>query len=101
MFGAKPFGAQQGYGAQAFGGGAPFGGASAFNGAAQSGTAAVQYRPTNTGVNGTNDAGTFHCISAMEPYKMKSLEELRWEDYQANRRPGVAGTPAIAATNGC
>ena len=67
-----------------------------FGGAASSGTASAQYRPTQT--HGPNEAeGTFHCITVMDPYKTKSLEELRWEDYQANRRPGAAGVPATPA----
>lgn len=64
------------------------------------GTAIAKYQPhagTDTLVkNGqTNSVSTRqHCITAMKEYEGKSLEELRMEDYMANRKGPAAGSVA-------
>lgn len=61
------------------------------------GTAIAKYQPhsgTDTLMkNGqTNNVSTRqHCITAMKEYESKSLEELRLEDYSANRKGPQAG----------
>lgn len=65
---------------------------------AATGTAITKYQPhsgTDTLVkNGlTNSISTRqHCITAMKEYESKSLEELRLEDYAANRKGPQAGS---------
>lgn len=72
-----------------------FGQTPALSGA--TGTALVKYQPsigTDTFMkNGTsNNVNTKqHCITAMKEYEGKSLEELRMEDYLANRKGPQAG----------
>jgi nuclear pore complex protein Nup98-Nup96 len=61
-------------------------GTSAFGGGQQQrvGSRVTPYAVTNDTDAGVGaQAGKFLCISAMPAYKDKSLEELRWEDYQA------------------
>jgi nuclear pore complex protein Nup98-Nup96 len=83
----------------------PFGASSGFSQPAQSqvvGTAQVKFNPvggqdTITKNGQSTSINTMHqCITAMKEYEGKSLEELRSEDYQANRK--FPATPA--ATTG-
>lgn len=67
------------------------GGGGAFGATQQSGTV-IKFQPitsTDTmqksGVTQTINT-KHHCITCMKEYEGKSLEELRWEDYQANRK---------------
>ncbi|XP_042901697.1 nuclear pore complex protein Nup98-Nup96 isoform X1 [Parasteatoda tepidariorum] len=77
--------------------------AGGFNAATQSGTTIKFNAPTGTdtmmkaGVS--TSIGTRHqCITCMKEYENKSLEELRMEDYAANRKGGGA-TPALGFGN--
>lgn len=69
-------------------------------GGANPGTSIAKYQPTigtdTLMKNGTaNNINTKqHCITAMKEYESKSLEELRMEDYLANRKGAQAGTSA-------
>ncbi|XP_055923020.1 nuclear pore complex protein Nup98-Nup96 [Eupeodes corollae] len=62
------------------------------------GSVLVKYQPTigtDTLMKGgtPNNVNTKqHCITAMKEYEAKSLEELRFEDYLANRKGPQAGT---------
>lgn len=56
----------------------------------------IKYNPV-TGTETVQKCGTAHsvntklnCITAMKEYEAKSLEELRWDDYQCNRK-GING----------
>eukprot|EP01113_Clastostelium_recurvatum_P038585 TRINITY_DN5790_c0_g1_i4.p1 TRINITY_DN5790_c0_g1~~TRINITY_DN5790_c0_g1_i4.p1 ORF type:complete len:1865 (-),score=437.72 TRINITY_DN5790_c0_g1_i4:36-5630(-) len=79
-FGApSPMGAPQGYGVP--------------GGVEISGTTMVKFQttPESDGANGTIH---HHTITMMPQYRMKSFEELRWEDYQnKNKPPGMTGYP--------
>ncbi|XP_035208870.1 nuclear pore complex protein Nup98-Nup96-like, partial [Stegodyphus dumicola] len=80
-----------------------FGASGGFTSAAQTGTT-IKFNPptgTDTMMKGgvSTSIGTRHqCITCMKEYENKSLEELRVEDYAANRKGGTAtamgfGTP--------
>ncbi|GIY84618.1 hypothetical protein CDAR_169222 [Caerostris darwini] len=97
-----------------------FGTSGGFNATAQSGTT-IKFNPptgTDTMMKGgvSTSIGTRHqCITCMKEYENKSLEELRVEDYTANRKGGSAtgvigfgapaqqtslfGTPAASSTS--
>lgn len=69
----------------------PFGGGSTFGAQAQSGTV-IKFSPL-TGTDTMQKGGVastistkHHCITCMKEYEGKSLEELRYEDYLANRK---------------
>lgn len=70
---------------------------SAFGQPGQNGSAVAKYQEvigTDTLIkNGqTNNVSTkHHCITAMKEYEAKSLEEIRTEDYMANRKGPQAG----------
>ena len=54
--------------------------------AGRAGSRAVAYAPTNDSESGSGvggQMGKFVTLTAMTAYKGKSVEELRWEDYQA------------------
>ncbi|XP_041440603.1 nuclear pore complex protein Nup98-Nup96 isoform X1 [Xenopus laevis] len=98
----------------------PFGGASASLFGASTFTSAptgttIKFNPpsgTDTMAKGgvtTNISTKHQCITAMKEYESKSLEELRLEDYQANRKgpqnpvgaptgTGLFGTPAATSS---
>lgn len=68
-----------------------FGNTPGFGGTTQIGTV-IKFNPV-TGTDTMQKSGIthsistkHHCITCMKEYEAKSLEELRWEDYQCNRR---------------
>ncbi|KAK4871644.1 hypothetical protein RN001_015768 [Aquatica leii] len=95
------FGQQQTQNFQPSTSGAVFGASSGFGGTAQMGTV-IKFNPA-TGTDTMQKSGVthsintkHHCITCMKEYEGKSLEELRWEDYQANRKgpqTGFGATP--------
>lgn len=68
-----------------------FGGGAGFGATQQTGTV-IKFQPlTSTDTMQKSGVATtintkHHCITCMKEYEGKSLEELRWEDYQANRK---------------
>ncbi|XP_054734622.1 nuclear pore complex protein Nup98-Nup96 [Anastrepha obliqua] len=70
---------------------------------ANAGTSIAKYQPTigtDTLMKGgqPNTVNTKqHCITAMKEYEGKSLEELRLEDYMANRKGPQAGTSGASS----
>jgi hypothetical protein len=67
--------------ASMFGGAAAFGsGMNGYGGMAAATGTHVAYRPYQTQL--PDDKGMIHCIGAMDQYKSKSLEEIRFEDYR-------------------
>lgn len=119
MFGAQnPFGKSSPFGAQAqspfgiptfdqqpavFGSPTGFSFASSAFGQAQpkaNGTTVVKFSPRQDAdtfkVDGETVTGRIfiHCITAMEEYESKCIEELRMEDYMVHRKgPPVGATP--------
>lgn len=78
-----------------------FGGTSAFGGAAATGTTTKFVPVTGTDTmmrNGNSQTiNTRHvCITCMKEYETKSLDELRYEDYKANRKGPQQGNQATA-----
>uniref|UniRef100_A0A0D3HRT8 Nucleoporin autopeptidase n=1 Tax=Oryza barthii TaxID=65489 RepID=A0A0D3HRT8_9ORYZ len=57
----------------------------------------TQTPDADSATGGTQPAAKLNSISAMEAYKAKSHEELRWEDYQRGDKggPNPSGTPAV------
>ncbi|KAK4489244.1 hypothetical protein RD792_005041 [Penstemon davidsonii] len=93
-FGSSPFGTTSSFGVQSASFGAqtttPTFGQSAFGGQ-RGGSRVSPYSPTpeTDGATGTQP-GKLESISAMQVYKDKSHEELRWEDYQLGDKGGPA-----------
>lgn len=52
------------------------------------GTAAPPFNPVSEKDGGTNTTSLYQSITCMDPYKLKSFEELRAEDYAQGRRFG-------------
>ncbi|KAK5648582.1 hypothetical protein RI129_003474 [Pyrocoelia pectoralis] len=84
------FGQQQPQNFQPAASGGVFGNTS-FGATPQAGTV-IKFNPT-TGTDTMQKGGVthsintkHHCITCMKEYESKSLEELQWEDYQANRK---------------
>ncbi|KAK9829955.1 hypothetical protein WJX72_008858 [[Myrmecia] bisecta] len=98
-FGAAPatptFGASPGaFGTPGTGFGAtpsPFGGSAAPSGTRLVPFRKVQDQDSSTTAGGAKTLVYFNTITAMPEYQSKSLEELRWEDYQA----GVKGNTTL------
>uniref|UniRef100_A0A0E0MK26 Nucleoporin autopeptidase n=1 Tax=Oryza punctata TaxID=4537 RepID=A0A0E0MK26_ORYPU len=94
---SSPFGAQTStFGSQTT---APAFGQTSFGNQA-GGTRIQPYTQTpdaDSATSGTQPAAKLDSISAMEAYKAKSHEELRWEDYQRGDKggPNPSGTPAV------
>ncbi|KAK9059382.1 hypothetical protein SSX86_022002 [Deinandra increscens subsp. villosa] len=109
-FGSSPFGATStAFGAQSspFGGqtttpafGSPGFGQPSFGGQQRGGTRVAPYAqtPEADSGSGTQPAGKLESISAMQAYKEKSHEELRWEDYQLGDKGGP--NPAAQSSGG-
>mmetsp|Transcript_4272 Transcript_4272/g.15365 ORF Transcript_4272/g.15365 Transcript_4272/m.15365 type:complete len:1910 (+) Transcript_4272:127-5856(+) len=90
-----------------------FGTGGAFGGGAATGTRQVAYQPTQDQDSSTSGGGSqiikFQSIVLMPQYNTKSVEELRWEDYQNNDKggpkqggafgssPGFGASPATSA----
>uniref|UniRef100_A0A0E0J770 Nucleoporin autopeptidase n=1 Tax=Oryza nivara TaxID=4536 RepID=A0A0E0J770_ORYNI len=57
----------------------------------------TQTPDADSATSGTQPAAKLNSISAMEAYKVKSHEELRWEDNQRGDKggPNPSGTPAV------
>lgn len=72
----------------AFGSTPSFGAPSTGFAGSQTGTAVAKY--AETAINENNQMVKFLTITAMEQYKNKSNEELRWEDYQRIKSGGGA-----------
>ncbi|KAF8108064.1 hypothetical protein N665_0115s0073 [Sinapis alba] len=102
----SPFGAQGAQASTPTFGSSGFG-QSPFGGQQQGGSRAVPYAPTvEADTSSGTPAGKLESISAMQAYKDKSHEELRWEDYQrgdkggprpAGQSPGNTGFGVSAA----
>lgn len=69
-----------------------FGGGGSFGATPQQTGTVIKFQPlTSTDTMQKSGVTTtintkHHCITCMKEYEGKSLEELRWEDYQANRK---------------
>lgn len=71
----------------------------------QNGSATIQYQPTlstDTLLKGGQSSTVNtkqHCLTFMKEYEQKSIEELRLEDYMANRKGPQAGTSSSGMFN--
>lgn len=75
-------------------------GQSPFGGQQQGGSRAVPYAPTVEAETASGTpAGKLESISAMQAYKDKSHEELRWEDYQRGDKGTLYQTNLVLHTS--
>lgn len=97
---ATPFGQQPAGGTSAFGQSSlnnSFGGSAFGSGPVQDGTGHTKFEATQSsdtmmkGGQQSNINTRHQCITCMKVYENKSLEELRCEDYIANRKGGTGG----------
>ncbi|KAL0794592.1 hypothetical protein Bca101_065969 [Brassica carinata] len=96
----SPFGAQGAQASTPTFGSSGFG-QSPFGGQQQGGSRAVPYAPTVEAETGSGaPAGKLESISAMQAYKDKSHEELRWEDYQRGDKGGPLPAGQSAGNTG-
>jgi len=75
-------------------------GSSTINTATTPGTSSVPYATTSIPEGNSGQQLQLHSITAMEAYKNRSFEELRYEDYVAGNRGTMGSAPATTSAFG-